>query len=97
MKWDLEALKILAKSDSVPGIALQDAIIEIERLTVKSKADRITIKNMQRRINDLAEKLLKLSQLPAIPKLVCGHDAVHESIHISDGKKICGICGKELD
>lgn len=97
MKWDLEALKILAKSESVPGIALQDTIAEIERLTVKTKADQITIKNMQSRINELAEKLLKVTQVPTLPKLVCGHAAVHESIRVSDGKKICGICGKELD
>jgi hypothetical protein len=32
MKWELDALKLLAKNPTVPGIALQDAIGEIERL-----------------------------------------------------------------
>ena len=32
MKWELGALKILARNDTVPGIALRDAIEEIERL-----------------------------------------------------------------
>lgn len=32
MLWELDALKILAKNQTVPGIALRDAIKEIERL-----------------------------------------------------------------
>jgi len=32
MKWELGALKILARNETVPGIALRDAIGEIERL-----------------------------------------------------------------
>lgn len=32
MKWELGALKILARNETVPGIALRDAIEEIERL-----------------------------------------------------------------
>lgn len=32
MKWELEALKILTRNPTVPGIALQDAISEIEKL-----------------------------------------------------------------
>ncbi|MEN6481296.1 MAG: hypothetical protein ABFD29_03870 [Anaerolineaceae bacterium] len=32
MIWNLEALKLLAKNQSVPGVALRDAISEIERL-----------------------------------------------------------------
>jgi hypothetical protein len=38
MKWELGALKILARNPTVPGIALRDAIEEIELLTGKSKA-----------------------------------------------------------
>jgi Mg2+ and Co2+ transporter CorA len=33
MNWELDALKILAKNPTVPGIALRDTIGEIERLT----------------------------------------------------------------
>lgn len=33
MKWKLDALKMLAKNPTVPGIALKDAISEIERLS----------------------------------------------------------------
>jgi hypothetical protein len=32
MMWELDALKILARNETVPGIALRDAILEIERL-----------------------------------------------------------------
>ena len=32
MNWELDALKMLAKNPTVPGIALKDAIGEIERL-----------------------------------------------------------------
>lgn len=32
MLWELDALKMLAKNSTVPGIALIDAIKEIERL-----------------------------------------------------------------
>lgn len=34
MKWELGALKILARNETVPGIALRDTIQEIERLRV---------------------------------------------------------------
>lgn len=38
MKWELGALKILARNETVPGIALRDAIGEIDRLqTVVAK------------------------------------------------------------
>jgi hypothetical protein len=40
MKWELGALKILARNETVPGIALRDAIGEIERL--QKKADYLT-------------------------------------------------------
>jgi len=33
MKWELGALKVLARHETVPGVALRDAIREIERLT----------------------------------------------------------------
>lgn len=32
MKWELDALRVLAKNPTVPGVALQDAIGEIDRL-----------------------------------------------------------------
>lgn len=32
MIWELDALKMLANNPTVPGIALRDAITEIERL-----------------------------------------------------------------
>jgi hypothetical protein len=32
MDWELDALKMLAKNQTVPGIALKDAIKEIEHL-----------------------------------------------------------------
>lgn len=32
MMWELDALKMLANNPTVPGIALRDAITEIERL-----------------------------------------------------------------
>lgn len=32
MNWELNALKLLAKNQTVPGVALRDAITEIERL-----------------------------------------------------------------
>lgn len=35
MKWELGALKILARNDTVPGVALRDTIQEIEHLQAK--------------------------------------------------------------
>ena len=32
MNWELDALRMLARNSTVPGIALQDAIGEIDRL-----------------------------------------------------------------
>lgn len=58
MKWELGALEILAREKTVPGLALQDAISEIKALRVKLASKEIIIKNQQRRINELAEKLL---------------------------------------
>jgi hypothetical protein len=40
MNWELDALKILARNSNVPGIALKDAIGEIERLMDELKAQR---------------------------------------------------------
>lgn len=48
MKWELDALKILAKNPTVPGIALQDAISEIERLQRKNnKATPARVKQLE--------------------------------------------------
>ena len=35
MIWELDALKILARNETVPGVALRDAISEIDRLNKK--------------------------------------------------------------
>ena len=43
MKWDIEALKTLAKNDMVPGISLRDAIAEIERITKREYTNCATI------------------------------------------------------
>jgi len=34
MNWELDALKMLAKNPTVPGVALKDTIEEIEKLRV---------------------------------------------------------------
>ena len=39
MKWELDALKILSDCGMVPGVALKDAINEIEKL--RSHADQL--------------------------------------------------------
>ena len=36
MKWELDALKILAKNPTVPGVALQDAVSEIAKLRAEN-------------------------------------------------------------
>lgn len=59
MRWELDALKILARNPSVPGEALRDAISEIERLRTKLKSQEIVIEQQKLRINELVEKLLK--------------------------------------
>lgn len=59
MRWELDALKIVARNETVPGVALRDAIIEIEHLRAKLKSKEIVIAQQEMRINDLAEKLLK--------------------------------------
>jgi uncharacterized protein (DUF3084 family) len=56
MIWELDALRVLAKNQTVPGIALQDAISEIEKLRVKLKAKEVTIENQQRLMQERAEK-----------------------------------------
>jgi hypothetical protein len=43
MKWTLEALEILARNESVPGIALRDALFEIKKLR-KEKEMSKTVK-----------------------------------------------------
>lgn len=40
MKWDLKALKMLAKAEEVPGTALRDAVVEIEKLRMWFKVIR---------------------------------------------------------
>ena len=37
MKWELDALKRLATVQTVPGVALGDAVGEIEKLTKQNK------------------------------------------------------------
>ena len=58
MRWDLDALKLLARNETIPGVALRDAILEIEHLRTKLKSKEIVISQQEKRINELAEKLL---------------------------------------
>jgi hypothetical protein len=51
MKWELDALKMLAKNPTVPGIALADAVHEIERL-------RVVLAKASKRA-DLAEEIVE--------------------------------------
>ena len=69
MKWELGALKILARNPTVSGIALQDAISEIEKLQKKlsriiSKGDAMTIQT------DSTKWILIADQLPADGEIV---------------------------
>jgi len=47
MKWELDALKILARNDSVPGVALKDTISEIEKLKTRIEAYQKTLKALR--------------------------------------------------
>ena len=58
MRWDLDALKLIARNETVPGVALRDAIAEIEHLRTRLKAKEIIVKQKQERINFLVEKCL---------------------------------------
>lgn len=58
MRWELDALKILARNETIPGVALRDAILEIEHLRTKLKSKDIIIAQQEKRITELAEKLL---------------------------------------
>lgn len=57
MKWELEALKILARNPSVPGIALQDTVEEIERLTKRERRDCAAIIELRKNLKDANKKL----------------------------------------
>ena len=54
MKWKLEALKALSKNETVPGIALQDAISEIEKLNVQLMSKLIIIGSLETRLSEYA-------------------------------------------
>ena len=58
MRWDLDALKLIARNETVPGVALRDAIVEIEHLQTRLKAKEIIVEQKQARINFLVEKCL---------------------------------------
>ena len=47
MRWDLDALKLIARNETVPGVALRDAIAEIEHLRTRLKAKEIIVKQKQ--------------------------------------------------
>lgn len=63
MKWELSALKMLAKNQTVPGIALKDAISEIEALRRKLVVAEATIAEAQARIKELEQAQAKLDLL----------------------------------
>ncbi len=58
MKWELDGLKLLARNETVPGVALKDAIAEIEHLQTRLKAKEIIVEQKQKRINFLVDKCL---------------------------------------
>lgn len=60
MKWELGALKMLSKNSQVPGIALADAVSEIEKLQIKAKSDKIILDSRQAEVNRLAIQNLAL-------------------------------------
>lgn len=60
MRWDLDALKLLARNETIPGVALRDAILEIEHLRTKLKSKEIVISQQEKRINELEEQLLTI-------------------------------------
>jgi hypothetical protein len=57
MQWDLDALKILAKNSMVPGVALQDAIKEIEKLQKTIEDQKKTLKALRIAGDNLVDML----------------------------------------
>jgi hypothetical protein len=47
MKWEIDALKILARNETVPSVALRDAISEIERITKREYTNCATILHLR--------------------------------------------------
>jgi hypothetical protein len=67
MKWEIGALKILARNPTVPGIALRDAIEEIETLQdrLKRTEDNVSalkgeLKNVKKMWKDDLDELRSL-------------------------------------
>ena len=58
MIWELDALKILARNETVPGVALRDAISEIDRLNKKlaKRGDKIAEQKIEA-ASDLLEAI----------------------------------------
>lgn len=97
MKWNLDALKILAKEKTVPGVALQDAITEIDKLTVKLASKEVIIKSMQVRLNDFAERQLKSGETTRVNYPVCQSCSTVYPPHMQkDHLFYCPICGARL-
>jgi len=59
MKWELDALKILARNETVPGVALRDAISEIERL--KTQTDKNSFSELKLRA-ELSARIAELEE-----------------------------------
>lgn len=64
MKWELDALKMLAKNPTVPGVALRDAIREIERLEVENTRLRAALER--------ASKIIDFDDFPEDRVLIVG-------------------------
>lgn len=56
MKWELDALKILARNETVPGVALRDTISEIEKLNKKIDEYKKTLKALRISGDNLVEQ-----------------------------------------
>jgi hypothetical protein len=82
MIWELDALKLLARNSTVPGVALKDAIGEIERLRAAREAERHArlsgegeareiIKNLKADIQDARQEAGRLRARLEGAELLC--------------------------
>ena len=58
MIWELGALKILARNETVPGVALMDAVNELERIHAEMEINLVMLNRAHERPGDVVQKRL---------------------------------------
>lgn len=77
--WELEALKLLAKNETVPGVALRDVISELERTQAKLELIKKSNQELKKALaaaNADADALADELKLEQNPGYTC--EALHD-------------------